>query len=561
MTETLRHPSFVLSWRSVRTRTHRSRQWRLAGLILSAVLLSQLVATAPFAAAARPVARAKVAPTVLTATAEGRTAAFLVVMAEQADVSAAAQLAKKQAKGRYVFDVLTGFARRSQADIRAFLDSQNGQHVTYKSYYIANMLLVTGGQDLALRLAARPDVSQIVANPRVRVPLPTQPDAVHGPESRTTIEWNIAQVNADDVWALGYTGQGTVVANADTGVQWDHSALRNHYRGWNGTSADHNFNWWDVIQGTAAPLDPHGHGSHTTGTMIGDDGAGAQIGVAPGATWIACRNLDAGGFGSLAGFVECMEFLLAPWDLNHQNANPDLAPDTINNSWYCTPAEGCTDPNALLTPVANLRAAGILVAGTAGGGGPVCSTIADPPGIYDPTTTLGATTASDALATFSARGPVTRDGSGRIKPDLSAPGVSVRSSVPPNGYAIFSGASMATPHLAGAVALLWSARPWLRGNVDMAEYYLFQGTFRNLPAVSACGGTPYNIFPNNMYGWGRLDILQTVNIVPIIPTAVELTQFSSQSSVVSSQIRLLATLVALVALSLLGGALIRRQYR
>ncbi len=109
-------------------------------------------------------------------------------------------------------------------------------------------------------------------------------------------------MHAPDLWALGYTGQNIVVGNADTGIRWTHNALKTHYRGWNGTSADHDYNWWDAIHSGGGsctpnhvePCDDNGHGTHTTGTAIGDDGAGNQIGVAPGARWIGCRNMDQG---------------------------------------------------------------------------------------------------------------------------------------------------------------------------------------------------------------------------------------------------------------------------
>ena len=125
------------------------------------------------------------------------------------------------------------------------------------------------------------------------------------------------------MWALGFTGQNIVVASADTGVRWTHNALKPHYRGWDGQNANHDYNWHDSIHDSVGnpcgndspfPCDDFFHGSHTTGTAIGDDGAGNQIGMAPGAKWIGCRNMDQGN-GTPARYIECMEFFLAPYPI------------------------------------------------------------------------------------------------------------------------------------------------------------------------------------------------------------------------------------------------------
>lgn len=118
------------------------------------------------------------------------------------------------------------------------------------------------------------------------------------------MEWNLQLVGADQVWALGATGQGVVIGGQDTGYDWDHPALIEQYRGWDGLSADHNYNWHDAIHSNSGfndcgadspePCDDNRHGTHTMGTMVGDDGAGNQVGMAPGAEWIGCRNMDEG---------------------------------------------------------------------------------------------------------------------------------------------------------------------------------------------------------------------------------------------------------------------------
>jgi subtilisin family serine protease len=171
------------------------------------------------------------------------------------------------------------------------------------------------------------------------------------------VEWGVANVRAPQVWALGHTGQGIVVAGADTGIRWTHEALINQYRGWNGTTADHNYNWHDAIHildpidpcgpDSDEPCDGHDHGTHTVGTAVGGAGAN-QIGVAPGADWIGCRNMFASGVGIGVDFIstyaECFQFFIAPTDLSGENPDPSKRPHVIVNSWGCP--EGCA-PNSL----------------------------------------------------------------------------------------------------------------------------------------------------------------------------------------------------------------------
>jgi hypothetical protein len=224
------------------------------------------------------------------------------------------------------------------------------------------------------------------------------------------------------------------------------------------------------------------------------------------------------GVGTPATYTECFQFFIAPTDLNGQNPDPTLRPHVINNSWQCPPSEGCA-PETLRTIIENTQAAGIFVEAAVGAEGPGCSTISDPPGLYDAAFSTSAVSGSNVLASFASRGPVTIDGSGRIKPDIVAPGVGVRSAVSTgdSAYSSFTGTSMAGPHVVGVVALLWSARPALARNIAATKQLLEATADPNVTVAngSQCGGIGSR--PNNHFGWGLVDALAAVNAGPPPP--------------------------------------------
>jgi subtilisin family serine protease len=464
---------------------------------------------------AQRAAQSKIAPWVMDKTASGNVAEFLVVLADQADLSGAAALRTKEEKGRFVYETLYNKAKATQGPILAWLQERKIEH---RAYYIVNMIWVKGDLNIAMALASRADVARVEGNPQIsNVPEPPVDETPAETNEITAVEQGINYTRAPQVWAMGFTGQGVVVAGADTGYRWDHTAIKGKYRGWDGATANHNYNWHDSIHSgggscganSPAPCDDHGHGTHTMGTIVGDDGGTNQVGMAPGARWIGCRNMDQGN-GTPATYIECFEFFLAPYPIGGTPAqgDPTKAPHVTSNSWGCPPSEGCS-ANTLQAAVEAQRAAGIMTVVAAGNSGSSCSTVSDPPAIYDASYSVGAlNNGTDTIASFSSRGPVVIDSSLRLKPDIAAPGTSVRSSTRTSttSYGSLSGTSMATPHVAGAVALLWSAVPSLRGLIDQTEVVLNSSAVHINSTSCDAGGTP-----NNVYGHGRLDIKAAVD--------------------------------------------------
>ena len=516
------------AFESVRRNFHQSGFFRLR--VLSGVLLCFAGVTLVLAlgkASAQPrtpavqskmplggfAAANKIAPWVMEHTANGQEAEFFVVLADQADLSGAANLQTKAEKGRYVYNSLLNKSQTTQGPILQWLRDRAIEH---QSFYIVNAILVKGTRQVADALAARPEVARVEGNPLIHNDLPQPgPVEISQPQVPATIEPGITYTHAPQVWALGFTGQNIVIASADTGVRWTHNALKPHYRGWDGQNADHDYNWHDSIHDSVSnpcgndspfPCDDFFHGSHTTGTAIGDDGMGNQIGMAPGARWIGCRNMDVGN-GTPARYIECMEFFLAPYPIGGGQGDPTKAPDITINSWSCPTSEGCS-ADTLQAAVEAQAAAGIMMVAAAQNSGPNCSTVTDPPGIYAAAYSIGAlTTGTDTIAGFSSRGPITVDQSNRIKPDISAPGTGTRScsNTADNAYTTASGTSMATPHISGAMALLWCALPSMRHQITASRDALNNAAVHIASTLCGDAGPP-----NNVYGWGRVDIFAAV---------------------------------------------------
>lgn len=420
----------------------------------------------------------------------------------------------KLAKGRYVFAQLQN-AQAAQAPILAQLKDLELQH---QSFLVVNAIRVWATASDLEQLAQRADIARILPNPNMQASFPV----AHG--SKSYSNWGIEQVRAQLLWALGFKGAGVVVAGQDTGYDWEHPAINSQYRGT--AQNDHNYNWHDAIHEASplhntsdnpcgfdaqAPCDDHAHGTHTMGTMAGL-APNETIGLAPETQWIGCRNMDR-GWGSPASYLECFEWFLAPTNLSGSDADPSKAPDVINNSWGCPPVEGCHPDNfALLRQaVINLKAAGVMVVVSAGNEGPSCGSIQNPAAIFGESFVVAASNIDDQIAGFSSRGPSLTPSNDKPKPDIAAPGVNIRSSVLNEGYSSSSGTSMAGPHVAAAVALLLSAAPELKGDVERIEEILRQSALP-LPGED-CGGLAQDAHPNFTAGWGRLDLWRALALV------------------------------------------------
>ncbi len=297
---------------------------------------------------------------------------------------------------------------------------------------------------------------------------------------------------------MGIDGSGIVVAALDTGVQWDHPALKEKYRGYDASTdeVDHTYSFYDPVYGEEAAYDDHGHGTHVTGTMVGSEPDGSnQVGVAPGAQFIGVKIFNSSGSGSDVDILAGGEWILAP------GGDVTKAPDVVNNSWGGGPGldEWYRDV------VKAWRAAGIFPEFSAGNttltnpGGPGSVAV---PANYPESFATGATDSDNNLASFSLEGPSPYD---EIKPDISAPGVNIRSSVPGGGYeGGWNGTSMSGPAVSGVAALLLEANAGL--SVDDMEEIL-------MSTATPLTNSEYPESPNNGFGSGLVDAYNAVSSV------------------------------------------------
>lgn len=429
---------------------------------------------------------------------------FWLRFAEKPDLSAAEGITSWSERGDYVYETLLAAAEASQKDAVAELEAAGA---TYTSHWATNAILVEDGSlDLATDLAADMQVLEVRPRTHYEAPEPVETTEASNEAAAAAAgpTWGVAAINADDLWSKGITGEGIVVANIDTGVDGSHPALSGQYRGAGEADPDA-YNYFSV-DGRLDPHDVDGHGTHTMGTMVGgtvqdDGGVDRAVGVAPGAEWIAAAG--GGGAWTDEDLISSGEWILAPYDQGSANPVPDTTkrPHVVNNSWGSTVAS--TDP-FMEDIAAAWEAAGIFATFANGNLGELGCQSSGSPGSRQHSYAVGAFARSGEIAEFSSRGP---GQSGTVKPDIAAPGVYILSTLPDGRADYAQGTSMAAPHVAGAVALLWDAEPDLVGNVQ-ATRAILDGTAHDVNDTS-CGGTADD---NNVWGEGKLDVLAAYNL-------------------------------------------------
>ena len=434
---------------------------------------------------------------------------FIVRFAEQADLSAAYEMEWSE-RGWFVYNTLTETAQRSQARAQAYLDSQR---VAYRSFFAGNEVYVYAGNlEQATGLARMGEVARLYAPPVITItPLETVNPLLSATwagellanhaETKVflpdTVAWGVNDANGSEFWTtFDVRGEGILVANIDTGVRYTHGALATKYA-CNGLT-DHTKCWFDPDGLIDAPADGNGHGTHTMGTMVGYGVVEEiiyEIGMAPNAHWIACQGCDTTGCES-PDLLACADWILKP------GGSPDNRPHIVNNSWGSS-----SDGTYFYQPqIIAWRAAGIFPAFSAGNNGPGCDTLGDP-GSLQEAFASAAHDLSGIEYSIGSRGPSYYGHDPYTKPNLSGPGVAITSSLSATdiSYGQLSGTSMASPHTAGAVALLWSCNPDLVGQID-TTFRLLQNSART-PRLSVCG-VPPDGEGNYSFGYGYLDVLE-----------------------------------------------------
>ncbi|WP_156424287.1 carboxypeptidase regulatory-like domain-containing protein [Bacillus sp. FJAT-27445] len=420
----------------------------------------------------------------------------IIRMKEQPDLQAIYPQMKQKnnrtEKIKAIKDHLTQKANNSQKGIQQALNAMESKGKAKKkdTLWIINGISATVTKEGFDELKQRDDIAEITLDEILTVPEITVEES-----SPRLPEWGLEKISAPKVWGqYGMKGEGIVVGIMDTGVDGNHEALRKNYRGRDG---NHQYSWIDVSGNKyETPTDGNGHGTHVAGTSVGG-GDGEPIGVAPGAQWIAAKIFNDSGSATTSGIHQAFQWFLAP------GGDPSKAPHVVNNSW----GNSNTYNLEFYEDVKAWVAAGIFPSFAAGNDGPGSQTIGSP-GSFPETFAVGATDIYDQTASFSSRGPVYwQDGNGEtkrlIKPDISAPGHRIYSAWPTKlnkgKYNTISGTSMATPHVTGALALLYQANPDL--TVDEAKQIL-KDTVRKEPHM----GT----LPNDSYGSGIINIYQAV---------------------------------------------------
>jgi serine protease AprX len=399
------------------------------------------------------------------------------------DVAAAVASGSRLPRNVWVA-ILRDAADKAQAPARSLLAGRGIGNV--KTLWLVNAMALEAPAEVIRALAALPGVLSVGLDATVKAPEITRSSQPNGTRAvdAGTVEWNISRIGAPEVWDLGFTGAGIVVASLDTGVDAEHQDLSANYRG--GTNS-----WYDPNGEHTFPHDATGHGTQTMSILVGGHAGGTGIGVAPDALWIAAKIFDDAGDSQYSKIHEAYQWVLDP----DGNPGTDDAADVVNNSWgFQNNVNQCLEE--FRPDVQTLKAAGVSVVFSAGNSGANPSTSMSPAN-YPESFSVGATDFYSAIATFSARGPSTCDET--TYPNVTAPGFDILAAdltyggVFPDSYAYVDGTSYAAPHVGGAMALLRQAFP--SATPDNLEAALYK-TARDRGAAGA----------DATFGFGIIDV-------------------------------------------------------
>jgi|GEM_PF-864865 len=386
-------------------------------------------------------------------------------------------------------------AWESQQPLINWLSARSSDAQVHKQFWVLNGFYLKAKPQVILEIAKRGDVGTIFHNAEVKI-IPVSSSTAQ--QMSRAVEWGVLKIQADKCWDEGYTGEGVIIGIVDTGVDYKHPALQGKWSG-----------HWFVASGLpqqTTPYDDNKHGTHCMGTMVGGDGRGSfenDIGIAPGAKFAAAKGLNGGGSGSSNQLIECLQFMADLKDTVDIKA--------VSNSWGSSKG----GEQAFWDVFKTLLSIGIVPLAANGNNGSQGAGSVASPGDYPHVIGVGATDIDDKIASFSSLGPTVqtspwddkanwlRDDWNYIKPNISAPGVNIRSSTPNGEYGPLNGTSMATPHVCGAVALLFQK------NVNLTPTMVYNLLLDNVDKPSA-GGT----YPNNTFGWGRLNIYKALQATP-----------------------------------------------
>ncbi|KAI9985512.1 hypothetical protein PInf_004883 [Phytophthora infestans] len=431
-----------------------------------------------------------------------------------------------------VYQTFSSAVEDVQRSVSSFITAQNEEKIEISRLWLQNTLIARYKEEnqglnrlFSRELWSFPGVLEVEEDTRVLRLIGAQQEDDIRKEDREKPQTNIELLHAPQLWAKGATGKNVVVASIDSGVRYTHEALRATFRGTkkDGT-VDFDYSFWftpgtDMSKETPDTADEVGHGTHTMGTAVGDKG----VGVAPDATWITARAFDIWGAANKSDFLLAAQWVLCPTKRDGTGADCTLGADVITNSFGVDRSTPVYPQWTWLSKVIDTwRAAGVYPVFASGNtNGFLCGSVYYP-GSHEDTIAVGALIGGSSLWGASGKGPSLETAlasSSRdkyvIKPDFVAPGVGIRStmSVKDNAYTRLTGTSMATPHIAGAIALLLSLYNSSEENSPSYEKVLqslTDTTTRKLHkpflVPSECGNTSYQEYPNNIYGWGLVNV-------------------------------------------------------